>query len=179
MVAAWNIDKKDAGSNLLSVLLFFTLFQIWRLLVLILSYIKLYNSVITIKKKNHPSPLLQLSQRKSIVIYTLFNKFNLQKYYHPIPLSLPFICALSMPQPRKKGLHKQRLPVFVGLSLLISICSEYTWLMREPRRVRVRQPVDRQRSLSNNFKKFVKTPKQLINILQNKITIMTERLKSE
>ena len=131
-----------------------------------------------IRRKNHPSPLLQLSQRKSIV-YTLFKKFNLHKYYHPIPLSLPFICALSMPQPRKKGLHKQRLPVFVGLSLLISICSEYTWLMREPRRVRVRQPVDRQRSLSNNFKKFVKTPKQLTNILQNKITIMTERLKSE
>ena len=75
----------------------------------------------TNKKKKPPlSPFtITVSQGKAI-IYSLFKKFNLLKYYHPIPLLLPFICARSMPQPRKKvSTSKDYLSLLVYLYLLV------------------------------------------------------------
>ena len=75
-----------------------------------------------------------------MTIYYFQQKFHLLKYYHPIPHSLPFICACFAQCPNlEKGLHERRLAVFVGLAILIKLvyvptCS-ILWTMSENARL--------------------------------------------
>ena len=85
-------------------------------------YSKSVKSVCTKKKFSHCSSLFQynyLSKNHSFIF--LCKNFLLQKQYHPIPHPVvPFICACSMPQHRKKySTSKDYLSLLVYLYLLV------------------------------------------------------------
>ena len=91
------------------------------MLVQIQRTVNLNNSVNTciVEEKPHPSYLLQLSHKNQSFI--LFKKSNLQKYYLPIPFSLLFKCARSMPQPRKNSTQTKTWLVYLYLVLVYTL----------------------------------------------------------
>ena len=119
VVAARDAGQKDAGSILLIVLpLFFKLEGYW---FKSRKHSKSVNSVKTNKNIVHLFSLLKFNYiTKKLIIYFLFKNVILQKQYHPIPHPLPFICARSMPQHRKKDCTgKAYLSLSVYLYLLV------------------------------------------------------------
>ena len=129
MVAVWDADQKDAGSKLFRFLLYFFISN-WKDMGSNPVYSKSVNSVSTNKKLSHLSSLLQynyLTQKtvKNQSFIFLCTNFLLQKYYHPILNPLPFICARSMPQHRKKySISKDYLSLLVYLYLLVYECCQ-------------------------------------------------------
>ena len=120
MLAAWKADQKVSGSNLLSLLLYFFISN-RKDMGLNPLYSKFVNSVCTNKKLSLLYSLLQNNYlTKNQSFFFLCKNVLLQKYYHPITYPVPFICARSMPQHRKKySTSKDYLSLLVYLYLLV------------------------------------------------------------
>ena len=110
-------------------------------------YSKSVNSVCTNKKLSYLSSLLQYNYLKKSIIYFSLQKFSSTEIIPPHPL--PFICARSMPQHRKKySTSKDYLSLLVYLYLLVyGIQIETGWqAMRSPQLLRHRNNVARNKS---------------------------------
>ena len=82
--------------------------------------VNLNNSVYTQQKKN-PTPLTYYNYLTKINHLYSLKKSNLQKYYLPIPFSLLFKCARSMPQPRKNSPQTKTWLVYLYLVLVYTL----------------------------------------------------------
>ena len=71
-----------------------------------------------VEEKPHPTYYNYLTKINHL--YSL-KKSNLQKYYLPIPFSLLFICARSMPQPRKNSTQAKTWLVYLYLVLVYTL----------------------------------------------------------
>ena len=125
MVAAWKGDTKDASSNLLSVLFFLLYFESeGRCMVQLQRREILYNSVYTNKKKL--TPLMYYNYLTKNQSFILFSKhFIYRNINTPSPFHSPSFAHDQCRNLEKRFTQLQRLPLFVGLSLIISL-----WLRR-------------------------------------------------